>query len=646
MRFSLFTSYLLLLTCSLALANSAPIRWDVQYDRPVQTDWPVWRGETADLMPRLVQGTVPVAITNQPVVFRYRDASLGTNEYREVAATNPAPGVLLAAWVPDYDSGALTYDYQFIVGSRLNTPRVFGKLTMRGTIGIPAPGSPPPAITYYPTRTDLQAVSNALANGVQALGTNMDAQLSGVTGLVLQASSHALRTDNPHSVTAAQIGAATTQDIDREIAKIPRLSTDAMRLVNSFGEAWFDGDGNKWAITPTLVDSNTVSVSLSEDFVCVFADGTQWRPGVYSYDIANGNAVIFDPFEIYATYGETCGIDAVFTAGTFYWWANAASFPAVATLGSSPDGCRALGTIRFDFKVLEAITQRVDSVALVSNIDNATNALFSALINSNAWISVNFTNRTISISLIGADSSTQTVCVGGNSSIDPGATDLLWRALSSGLASKAPKAWGTLAPDGSANPDPSYMTFLNSAATLFASGCSWSTYGSYAVLTSPGTVAYAGGTNGSFRIGPDSTNYFGYVTGGTVTVGAVPDSISVTGGGTESGFAEITYAYSGGDFPALWFTPTLAVDFALLSSVSWIDNLDGTATAVVPATSASGFWRGTTSATMRNIFEATMPARFLGGVIGAPGSQPVIYDSVITITVDGHNYRVTAQRID
>jgi hypothetical protein len=293
-----------------------------------------------------------------------------------------------------------------------------------------------------------------------------------------------------------------------------------------------------------------------------------------------------------------------------------------------------------------------EQYAMHDEVTNAAQAVVLSYLGvSNAWITVDFTNRTISVSVVGTDS-TNTVAVGGNGSIDPAATNEIWQAvrenyaaLTASVATKAPKEWGRFAPDGSANPDPDYMTWLNAPATIFASGCAWETYGTYAVLTAPGTVAFSGVcSNGCFRIGPDSTNYFGYATGGSVTVGAVADSIRVFNPGQTNGYAEINYAYSGGDFPVLWFTPSLAVDFTETQSVLWTDNLDGTATVTAPAQSGGGFFKATTSATFLNVFETTMPAHFRGGVFGATNDLPIIYDSVIEITSGGTTYRIPAQR--
>lgn len=430
------------------------------------------------------------------------------------------------------------------------------------------------------------------------------------------------------------------------IAAIPPPSTDARRLVGSDNTEWIDGVGGRWRITLVSAVTNADQLLIYDSTMSSYGtrvmsrvgSSDQWSVGTHDYDLIQAGDL----------YAESGFIVQGWEAGMEYMWQLLAAPYDVTTFPKTYAHASNGHTGWVDRVVTyQTITSKWDDVANRSDLAAATNALVQTyLITSNAWLTANYTNQTLSVSVISTNGMTNTVSVGGNNSIDPQATNLLWEALVSGLASKSPKAWGAFTPDGSANPDPSYMTFLNAPATLFASGCAWSSYGTYAVLTSPGTVAYSAGTNGAFRLGPDSTNYFGYVVGGAVTVGAVSDSIIVVGGGTESGFAEIVYAYSGGDYPALWFTPSLSIDFALIASVAWVDNLDGTATATVPATTPAGFWKGTTTANFQNIFESTMPSKFLGGVIGSPSELPVVYDSVITITSGGHTYRVPAQLVE
>jgi len=287
-------------------------------------------------------------------------------------------------------------------------------------------------------------------------------------------------------------------------------------------------------------------------------------------------------------------------------------------------------------------------LSTLPDIALATNAIVDTyLLGSNAWMIVS--NDVLRIWQVAPTNAAQTNLLWqSGDAFPPAATQTLWQAilqLTQDVDGKAPAAWGNYAPDGSANPDPAYMTFLNAPAAVFASGAQWSTYGTYAVLTATGTVAFAAGSDGQLRIGPNSTNWFGYVQGDSVTVGAAPGSLTVVNGGAAGGYAEIVYPYAGGDFPTLWFTPSLALDFTEVGGAVWIDNLDGTATATAPAESASGFWYATTTSVIDTYFMSTMPARLDGGVIGATNAVPVVYDSVITVTSGGKTYRIPAQEV-
>jgi hypothetical protein len=290
---------------------------------------------------------------------------------------------------------------------------------------------------------------------------------------------------------------------------------------------------------------------------------------------------------------------------------------------------------------------RVVDPATREDVSNAVNALVQQyLLTSNAWLTVDWSNKTISVSIIERDV-TNVVQVGNSTGIDPAATNLLWSALRAGLAGKAPVAWGEYAPDGTTNPEPDYQLWLNSPATVFASGMSWSTYGSYATLLSTGMVVCTTGSNGYWRISADATNYLGVVQGGSVLVGAVSGSLSVMNGGTPDGWASIVYNYAGGDFPAIEFSPVLGplASWSYVAGAAWTDNLDGTATVIVPASSSSGFWRGMTSSRYSYTLETTMPFNPRGGIVGATNSAPVIYNSTVTVLgTDGHSYKIPAER--
>ena len=684
------TSYFLLLTSSFAVfaqAQTAQLRWDVQQDRPVAHDVQVWQGETVDLMPRLVQGTLPVAVTNAPVEFRYREASLPTNTCRVVsAASNTNSGVLAVRWLPDYDAGAAWYDYQFIVGSNAANPRAFGRITMRPTIGWPASANPPPPVTLYPSRADLQATSNALAEAVQA-ESETNALFNAWFGSLFNSTSRwdsAAGWGDWHSAVALKLDITSTNGWETgshaglaTTGSVFSIFGDMLAHLTDYAETnrvtrWYDPElPSRWAewdggtnivIYLTEVSGTNLTVTLSDDFLA--EDGTRpaWTNNAWPFDDGMWRGVVFemggDPWYSMQKTGAVRSWDAYPSNPVQYPLILSTFAPAMGTATVSSHCTFATNIECRYYLPTNAIPPELSNLDLLQawlnnlyatkqDLVSATNVIIQTyLISSNAWLIADFSNQTVSVSMVSTNGTTNTVSIGsGNgNAIDPLATNLLWLALNAGLAGKAPKAWGQYAPDGSANPEPEFMTFLNAPATVFASGAQWSTYGTNAVLTATGTVAFASGGDGQFRLGPNSTNWFGFVQGGSVTVGAVAESLAVAAGGTAEGIATIVYPYSGGDFPALWFSPSLGtVDFATVEGVVWVDNQNGTATVTAPATTAKGFWYATTTATFGNVFESTMPARFSGGVFGDTNSTPVIYNSVITIESGGHTYRLPAQ---
>jgi hypothetical protein len=234
--------------------------------------------------------------------------------------------------------------------------------------------------------------------------------------------------------------------------------------------------------------------------------------------------------------------------------------------------------------------------------------------------------------------------------IDPAATQQLWAAIgqlqSQMEALPNSAAWGRYAPDGSPNPDPDFMTFINSPALVHGAGFQWATFGTVSFLCASGTVAFAGERDGEWRMGPDLyTNWFGYVVGGSIIVGAMASRIDYN---AAEMIANIVYPYGGGDFPVMWFSPDLSLglgSFQQLPWTLWIDNGDGTATANCSANTDKGYYYATTTHAAAAYFVSKMPARFDGGIFGATNSAPVRYDSTITIQVGGISYRVPAEAV-
>ncbi len=319
---------------SSACAQVAQIGWDVQQDRPVPHDVLIWRGETVDLLPRLVQGTAPVAVTNAPVEFRYREAALTNNTYRTVTATaNTNSGVLAIRWLPDYDAGAAWYDYQIIVGSNAANPRCFGRITMRGTLGHPAPGAPPPPVTLYPTRADLQSASNALAGAVQALGGTV----SGIGSNVV--------------------------DLAAAVAAIPPPSTDALRLIATNGIEWIDGEGGRWRVTVSV--QTNVTCTLSAVFGVMTGPESYNRPSQNCYTSAPNTIIYDDEWQMNFNQNSD-GSWSVYNSSSH---ANWSAFNTELPLVAEPFDPAHYGTATFDWLInVEAVTSRWGTVANVSDI--------------------------------------------------------------------------------------------------------------------------------------------------------------------------------------------------------------------------------------------------------------------------------------
>lgn len=322
--------------------------------------------------------------------------------------------------------------------------------------------------------------------------------------------------------------------------------------------------------------------------------------------------------------------------GDQLWGCEAHDLPQTLSPVFAIDDYYAHGTCVLDYApVTNAFPAATDS-----DIAAATNALVQTyLLGTNAWMTISNQTLTISRAIDGVETSlwSSAESGGGGDTVDLAFTNALWSAL----AGKADKAWGQYAPDGSANPDPAYMTYLNSPATMHASGFRWATFGTFCVLAQSGTVAFESGADGEARWGLDlHTNYVAFVRGSNVVVGASAGGIAVA-----DGEATIVYAYAGGDFPVLWFSPSLDTPFTVQSGVVWVDNEDGTATVTAPAETPAGFWYASTTAQIDVVFDVRPPARLSGGVFGAPGALPVVYDSVIEIESGGKTYRIPAQEV-
>lgn len=223
---------------------------------------------------------------------------------------------------------------------------------------------------------------------------------------------------------------------------------------------------------------------------------------------------------------------------------------------------------------------------------------------------------------------------------DAAATNAIWKAIENVTSN-----WGNYAPDGSANPEPDYMVYLNKPALVVGSGIHFETSGAYGVMITDGAVAFANnGQDGSIRWGLNSTDYISIVQGGSVIVGARANSIDMD---AQNKIVTIEYPYSGGDFPIIYFAPTLANDFTIVENPTWVDLGNGFAkVSISTANTTSGFFKGMTTAQTSARFESPIPFKATGGIITDNVLDPIVFDSTIIIEQNGKKYRIPAQLME
>lgn len=620
-------------------------RWTAESSLPVQAVFECYRGETLQF---------------SPAFTAYRQSITNFTSYTLLWQTNGMGSVWwstnILAFVPAMDCGADSYTV-FIraAGADGVSYRANCRVDMRFAPGAEPNALPLPApsidfaavaVTNAPwvSGEDWRAGSNALAGAMQPLGPRLDLLESGTSRWDLAHSwgDHAAAGYLASSLWLSWLDTNTyvqTESDPIALAALAAYRPD--RLFDAADPYLFsriEGGTNvvvySLAVTGTnYIISGTFIVDDGPTLTLTNAP-LPFASAPWSADVEGGWAVVF--------YG---GISA-WTADT------SGGFPVTLVAGYDPPGYSGGGMVgieSYDYTTNEVARYPLIADPLPrADFAAGTNHLVQTyILTTNSWMTVS--NGTLSVAIL-TNGYTDTIWSSAESAggLDPSFSNAVWGALSdlsAALGGKADLAWGTHTPYGEANPDPEYMTWLNSPATVFASGAQWSTDGTFAVLTTAGTVAFAAGESGQFRVGPNSTNWFGYVSGGSVTIGAVAESLAVTEGGTSNGIATIVYPYSGGDWPALWFTPALSVDFTEMEGVAWVDNTNGTATVTAPATAPGGFYSATTTAVFDNYFRSTMPARLDGGVFGATNAPPVIFDSVIQIESGGKTYRIPAQEV-
>lgn len=303
------------------------------------------------------------------------------------------------------------------------------------------------------------------------------------------------------------------------------------------------------------------------------------------------------------------------------------------------------------FVVVAIIAHTTFAERIYSESQPAVDALPSSYVTSpNAWFTVD-EDKTLTWHNVSEDNQTTNIVWQSTAlpkgTPDAASTNAIWKAIANNklLAEAGVKNWGNYAPDGTTNPEPNYMVFVNRPAFVVGSGIHFETSGAYSVMVTDGAVAFANnGEDGSIRWGLNNTDYISIVQGGSVVVGARANSIEMD---ADNEIVTIEYPYAGGDFPIIYFTPSLANDFTIVESPTWVDLGNGFAqVSVSTAGTEAGFFKAMTTAVTSATFDTNVPIKASKGIIGGDELDPVIYDSTITIEVDGVKYRVPAQRVE
>jgi|GEM_PF-3972492 len=261
------------------LRAQVPVRWIAETSRPVPQSVGVWQGETLAFEPTFTAYGEPLAFGADTEVRLYWQTNGMASAWWSVPGeTSAVPGRVRAVWGPTNDAGAAAYSFFLGVGGGGGRMyRASGTMRVNASPGFNPASLPPPSA--YPTLAaelaplvapllpgglattgDVAAVSNALAGALQA-ETQSRASADGTNAAAI--SEHVSRTDNPHAVTPAQIGAATpsavTGIVSAALAALPPPA-DPTRLVSADSNSWVTVDGG----TATLWRVENVLVSLCD----------------------------------------------------------------------------------------------------------------------------------------------------------------------------------------------------------------------------------------------------------------------------------------------------------------------------------------------------------------------------------------------
>ena len=622
---------------------AVPVRWTVETSRAQPAAFEQYAGTEIDLEAALNSYGRPLAVEGEPRLY-WQTNGMGAAWWS--APASASGNVLRAAWTPAMETGARAYSC--FVGVPGSVYSAAFRLRL-----LPSPGAVPNALELPARRIDFAAVevanapwlseesdptvpaaTNALAkalrgeieaarpadyeavkakanSALQPAATNGLATSASVSSLTSSLSAHTAAKDNPHGVTAAQVGAYTKAEVDAAISAAkpdlaPYAKTADLAKVATSG-AYADLTG-----TPTKVSA------------------FQNDAGYVTKAVTNGLAAADEVDGLAAEVAGKANAASVYTKAQ----ADARYYPAEdgALWASwwSGDGFR-VAVSNYDVNASSAAWERLPAAAFEYR-PGGTGDLVRVWDERTRWerARMSFANFTNDLELV--------------------------------LAAKADLDWGKTTPTGFDAPEG--FTWLDTPAVAVAGGLAWqrtiTSEGAIWLLCSNGMVAEFGSdaasTNGCFRITDErGETAFEIVQGDRRTVGANANEVFTWKAADNKTHLRVVYNVISDSAPTLHVADTLKLG----GGTVWKDEgAEGCPAQFAGWTGSSGAWTnalwrtsaasGETDAlfcyatyeaggetVVKNHAPVALSKLVLGGVTYTVGTAEISGHTVLTLTPQG-----------
>lgn len=208
--------------------------------------------------------------------------------------------------------------------------------------------------------------------------------------------------------------------------------------------------------------------------------------------------------------------------------------------------------------------------------------------------------------------------------------------------------WGSYLPSGAPNPSADAIA-INKPIAFQPVGTEWSVVGVFSVLSlSPGVSMDVTSNSGSVKwTFPDGSSWQ-WVAESSIDIPAIASAIKLV---TVDGVECVQIDYAASDSAAelsVLRSDTMVGTYSAVTNATWTQVDATTRRATIPVGGAtSAFFRARIADNIPAHIQSSCPVFFPGGVMtGASDINPIVYDSAVTIEVDGKKYRVAAEALE